>query len=92
MAFSPNRRRRGTYAPEIPAGDSCKGAQSPAGTSPALPKVRPAFLTFLPRAQPGRGDSGTFMLRVAAVITLQVYTAAFLRASIESSIGALIDI
>lgn len=92
MAFSPNRKRRGTHAPEIPAGDSCKGAQNPAGTPSALPKVRSTFLTFLPCAQPGRDDSGMFMLRVAAVITLQVYTAAFLRASIESSIGAFIDI
>lgn len=53
---------------------------------------RYTFLTFLPWAQPGRDDSGMFMLRVAAVITLQVYTAAFLRASIEFSIGAFIDI
>lgn len=92
MAFSPNRRRRGTRVPEIPAGASCEGAQSPAGTPSVFPKVRPTFLTFLSWAQLVRGDPDMLMLRVAAVVTLQVYTAAFLRASIELSIGAFIDI
>lgn len=54
--------------------------------------MRPTFLTFLSWAQLARGDPDMLMLRVAAVVTLQVYTAAFLRASIEFSIGAFIDI
>lgn len=52
--------------------------------------MRPTFLTFLSWAQLVRGDPDMFM--VTAVVTLQVYTAAFLRASIEFSIGAFIDI
>lgn len=70
------------------AGDSCDRPQ----TFLVFPKVRPMSLTFLSLAQLVRDDICMFMLRVTAVITLQIYTGIFLRTSIEFSIGTFIDI